>query len=154
MRAYHKTVRARAFIDGSALNNPGAAGLAVRIEDEQGRLLLELCEPIGRATNNFAEYYSLLRCLQEAKRMGITELDIYTDLELIVKQWSGVYKVNERLRPLYSEAKRIAQEIGQVRIHHAKAESEWVEIIQYVDALCRKAAEHVQKVGRDDEDWI
>lgn len=137
-------MKASAYIDGASLSNPGYAGLAVLLFDAEGRLLLSLCEPIGKQTNNFAEYYALLRCLHEAVRLGISHLDIYTDSELIAKQWTGEYKVqSENLKPLYWEAKELAQRIGTVVVHHTKAQSdEWIKL---VDKMSQRAAEHIQK---------
>ncbi|MFN3691169.1 MAG: ribonuclease HI family protein, partial [Fimbriimonadales bacterium] len=103
-------MEAVAYVDGASLANPGSAALAVRLYDMQGRLLQSICEPIGKQTNNFAEYYALLRCLQEAHQKGITRLTIYTDSELLVKQWSGDYRVlSDNLKPLYREAQEFRE---------------------------------------------
>lgn len=143
----HKSMQAVAYIDGSSLQNPGYAALAVRIYDAQGRLLHSLCEPIGKQTNNFAEYYALLRCLQEALQLGVQHLTVYTDAELLSKQWTGEYQVRaENLRPLYNEAKQYAALIGSVQIVWVRPSED--KRAQLVNKLAQEAAEHVQRFGQ------
>jgi ribonuclease HI len=146
-------MEAVAYIDGASLANPGDAALAVRIYDMQGQLLKSICEPIGKQTNNFAEYYALLRCLQEAHAMGIQRLTIHTDSELIQKQWIGEYAVrSENLRPLYNEAREYEQGGMQVKIiRKALAEDSRLPI---VDRMAREAAQHVQRFRPRQEDRI
>ena len=52
-------------------------------------------ETIGVATNNVAEYRALLRGIELAREHGATELEIYGDSELVVKQVRGEYKVKD-----------------------------------------------------------
>ncbi len=137
-------MEAVAYVDGASLANPGYAALAVRLYDTQGRLLQSICEPIGKQTNNFAEYYALLRCLQEAYQMGITRLTIYTDSELLVKQWNREYKVHsDNLRPLYQEAQGFRDRFERLEILHARKDS--LDLAKVVDRMAREAAKHVQQ---------
>ena len=137
-------MEAVAYVDGASLLNPGCAALAVRLYDTQGRLLQSICEPIGKQTNNFAEYYALLRCLQEAYQMGITRLTIYTDSELLAKQWTGEYKVHsDNLRPLYQEAQGFRERFERLEILHARKDS--LDLAKVVDRMAREAAKHVQQ---------
>ena len=55
-------------------------------------------EAIGRATNNVAEYSGLVAGLAKAAEVGVRELEVVSDSELLVKQMRGEYKVkNEAL---------------------------------------------------------
>lgn len=137
-------MEAVAYVDGASLANPGCAALAVRLYDTQGRLLQSICEPIGKQTNNFAEYYALLRCLQEAYQMGITHLTIYTDSELLVKQWIREYEVrSDNLRPLYQEAQEFRERFKPLKILYARKDS--LNLAKVVDRMAREAAKHVQQ---------
>jgi ribonuclease HI/uncharacterized protein (DUF433 family) len=85
------------YIDGASRGNPGPAGIGIAIYDEKGRLVDELCEYIGRATNNVAEYRALSVALEKARALGAKELTIYSDCELLVKQMAGEYRVKDRV---------------------------------------------------------
>jgi ribonuclease HI len=73
-------------------------------------------EPIGVATNNVAEYRALLAGLARAAEAGVSELEVVSDSELLVRQMTGQYRVkNSALRELSLEAARLARQIGRVR---------------------------------------
>lgn len=109
--------RVRLYTDGSSIGNPGAAGLAYIITDESGNTLAAGREPLGTATNNQAEYRALLRGLEAARRLGASEIEWFSDSELLVKQWQGTYKVKDAtLRGLMQQARQLAQGL-QVRPH-------------------------------------
>jgi ribonuclease HI len=98
-------VRLVVHVDGGARGNPGPAAAASVISTPSGEVLDEHAEPIGRATNNVAEYRALLLGLQRARELGASEVEIVGDSELIARQVRGVYKVkHEAMRPLHREA--------------------------------------------------
>lgn len=73
-------------------------------------------ETIGVATNNVAEYRALVAGLAKAAELAVSELEVVSDSELLVKQMTGVYRVkNAALRELSLEAARQARRIGAVR---------------------------------------
>lgn len=62
-----------------------------------------------------AEYRALLAGLERARTLGVTELHVVSDSELLVRQMRGEYRVRDaKLRPLSAEAHRLARAIGQV----------------------------------------
>jgi ribonuclease HI len=92
-------------VDGGARGNPGPAAIGVVITDPDGRLVDELAERIGVATNNVAEYRALLRGLRYAAELGAREVQVINDSELVARQLTGEYKVKHpAMRPLYEEA--------------------------------------------------
>lgn len=112
-----------AWIDGGARGNPGPAGYGVRIEDEDGNLVVELHAGLGIATNNVAEYNGLLAALRYAVEHGHTRVRIRADSELLVKQMRGEYRVkNEGLKPLFLEACSLIRRIGDVTFTHVPRE--------------------------------
>ncbi len=109
-------MKARLFTDGGARGNPGPAASAYVLEAEDGVTLDARGEAIGVATNNVAEYRALIAGLEKALELGVTELEVVSDSELLVKQMLGEYKVKNRgLVPLSLEAAELARRIGRVR---------------------------------------
>jgi ribonuclease HI len=109
-------VRATLFTDGGARGNPGPAAAAYVLEAEDGTVLDARGDPIGIATNNVAEYRALVAGLAKAVELGVGELEVVSDSELLVKQMNGEYRVkNAALIDLSLEAARLAREIGTVR---------------------------------------
>jgi len=108
-------VKARLFTDGGARGNPGPAAAAFVLEADNGAVLAAHGEAIGVATNNVAEYRALVAGLARAAELGVDELEVVSDSELLVKQMRGEYRVkNAALRELSVEAARLARRIGSV----------------------------------------
>ena len=108
-------MKARLSTDGGARGNPGPAAYGYVLEAEDGTVLDARGEAIGVATNNVAEYRALVAGLERALDLGITELAVISDSELVVKQMRGEYKVkNAALRELSVEAASLARRIGKV----------------------------------------
>ena len=81
------------YFDGAARSDGAGAG-AVFISPEKHVLtysfiLTQLC------SNNMAEYQALILGLQMAFRMGIKDLDIYGDSQLVIKQLLEEYEVKK-----------------------------------------------------------
>jgi ribonuclease HI len=109
-------VKARLLTDGGARGNPGPAAFAYVLETEDGTVLAAHGEAIGVATNNVAEYRALVEGLRKAAEVGIDELEVVSDSELLVHQMRGEWKVkNDALRLLWDEAQDLAGRIGKVR---------------------------------------
>ena len=112
-----------AYCDGGSRGNPGPAGFGVYIQDENGAVVAELSEYLGRKTNNFAEYSGLLAALQFAIDNNHPSLKVISDSELMVKQIKGQYRVNSPdLRPLFDEAKRRIARLQAFQAQHVLRE--------------------------------
>jgi ribonuclease HI len=108
-------VKARLSTDGGARGNPGPAAFGYVLESEDGHVLDARGEAIGIATNNVAEYRALVAGLAKGLEVGVDELEVVSDSELLVRQMTGVYRVkNAALRELSIEAARLARQIGKV----------------------------------------
>jgi ribonuclease HI len=115
--------KARLWTDGGARGNPGPAAYAFVLEAEDGTVLEARGESIGIATNNFAEYSALVAGLKRAAEAGVSELEVLSDSELMVKQMRGEYRVkNKDLQTLFLEASRAAREVGRVSYEHVRRE--------------------------------
>jgi probable phosphoglycerate mutase len=108
-------VTARLSTDGGARGNPGPAAYGYVLEAEDGTVLDARGEAIGVATNNVAEYRALVAGLAKAVELGLDELEVVSDSELLVKQMRGEYKVkNAALQELNAAAEALARRVGRV----------------------------------------
>ena len=108
-------MKARLSTDGGARGNPGPAAYGYVLEAEDGTVLAAHGERIGVATNNVAEYSALIAGLEKALELGVDEVEVVSDSELMVKQMRGEYRVkNEALQELWSQAGRLARQVGSV----------------------------------------
>ena len=109
-------MKARLFTDGGARGNPGPAAYGYVLESDDGHVLDARGEAIGIATNNVAEYSALVAGLLKAVELGVDELEVISDSELLVKQMRGEYKVKSLgLRLLWEEASGLADRIRSIR---------------------------------------
>ena len=116
-------MKAKLSTDGGARGNPGPAAYGYVLEAEDGTVLDARGETIGVATNNVAEYRALIAGLEKAIELGIDELEVVSDSELLVKQMQGEYRVkNEALRELNDEANSLERKLGRVRYKAVRRE--------------------------------
>jgi len=107
------------YTDGASRGNPGDAGIGVVVAAEDGTILREIGEYIGKTTNNVAEYSALIRGLREAIDLGADAINISTDSQLMAFQLTGIYKVKSpNLKPFYQEAINLLQRFRKVSISH------------------------------------
>ena len=86
------------------------------LEAEDGTVLAAHGEAIGVATNNVAEYRALVDGLRRAVEVGVDELEVVSDSELVVHQMRGEWKIKkDTLRALWEEAQDVAAGIRRVR---------------------------------------
>lgn len=118
-------LNAKLYTDGGARGNPGPAGIGAVLLPGVGADFApqKLRRYIGTATNNQAEYQALLAGLEMAAAAGVTELRVFLDSELIVKQLGGQYKVkNADLKPLFAEVLRRTNWFRKISWHHIPRE--------------------------------
>ena len=116
-------MKARLSTDGGARGNPGPAAYGYVLEAEDGTVLDAQGKAIGVATNNVAEYRALLAGLERALELGVDELEVVSDSELLVKQMTGEYRVkNEALRDLSLDAAHLARRLGRVSYRAVRRE--------------------------------
>jgi probable phosphoglycerate mutase len=108
-------VKARLSTDGGARGNPGPAAYAYVLEADDGTVLAAHGEVIGVATNNVAEYRALVEGLRKAVEVGVDELEVVSDSELLVHQMRGEWKVkNEALKLLWVDAQELADKLRKI----------------------------------------
>ena len=133
--------RATIAVDGASKGNPGPAGIGVVIYDETGKVLKEISEYIGDATNNIAEYTALIRGLSEALDMGVSHVAINTDSELMARQVGGRYRVkNEGLLPLFESVLDLMGKFKTASVNHVTRDKN-----KQADKLASKATASVEQ---------
>jgi len=102
--------------DGACRGNPGASAIGVIIKSPTGQVVKTICRAIGNMTNNQAEYHAVITALEEALKLGATDLSLNADSELVIKQLSGKYQVkNAGLAPLYAKVKILESKFKNVK---------------------------------------
>ncbi len=106
-------VGVRGFFDGASRGNPGDAGAGALLTDAAGGVIWSCARPLGRRTNNEAEYDALIMLLEEVHSRGLRGVAIHGDSSLVVNQVNGAWKITEpRLRPLAERALELMNETG------------------------------------------
>jgi ribonuclease HI len=121
--------------DGGARGNPGPAAYGAVVRDAQAsKVLAAEGLPIGRATNNVAEYRGLIAGLEMAREIDPTAtLEVRMDSRLVIEQMAGRWKVRHAdLKPLALQA---------ARLRPASVTWTWVprELNKAADALVNRA---------------
>jgi ribonuclease HI len=97
------------FTDGASRGNPGPAGAGVVLKDQEGNILAEKSQFLGRTTNNEAEYRALLLGLSAAREQMKGEDDVLVcllDSELVASQVKGLFKIKApHLKELLTKVK-------------------------------------------------
>ena len=122
-RGTEPIIKAVLFVDGASRGNPGQAGAGVVIDTGGGKVY-RCGEYIGEATNNEAEYRALLLGMQRAEELGVEEMEIRSDSELMVKQMNGHYKVKSpQLQEFYFKAIKMISSFEKVTFGHVPREN-------------------------------
>jgi len=112
-----------AHIDGGSRGNPGPAAAAFILTDAQGRRLAARAFVLGKTTNNVAEYTALLRALEAAGKLGATDVSVFSDSELLVRQLTGLYKVkSDSIRALYEQVNDVRMQFECFAVRHVMRE--------------------------------
>lgn len=112
------------FADGGSRGNPGpSASGFVLVHPDTNKVLVEKGIYLGVTTNNQAEYLALKYGLEEARAMGVKDVDAYMDSLLVVNQLHGTFKVKNRdLWPINEAVKELLTSFRTFRITHVPRE--------------------------------
>ncbi len=122
------------FVDGSSRGNPGPSSGAYLIIDGNGKEIERKGFELGKGTNNRAEYLALLKALERALELGIEEVEIKSDSELLVNQINSLYRVKSRnLLKLYNKVKEESKKFKRFTISHIPREENFL-----ADRLAKK----------------
>ena len=136
----------RGYFDGASRGNPGEAGAGALLLDGGGSPLWTCAVPLGKKTNNEAEYMALLFLLEEADRREIAAA-IAGDSQLVVNQVTGRWKIKEpRLRELAERAIELLKKTGSTL--------EWIprEENTAADRLSNEALDGTKREGKPERE--
>jgi ribonuclease HI len=116
--------RVRVYSDGASRGNPGLAGAgAVLADPATGVVLTRLKRFLGAQTNNVAEYEAVLLGLRGALELGVKEVEVYADSQLMIRQLDGQYAVKAPgIKPLYAQAMALLKQFEKVKLVHIPRE--------------------------------
>ena len=121
--------------DGGSRGNPGPAAYGALVRDARTtKVLATEGLPIGRATNNVAEYRGLIAGLEMARELDPTAaLEVRMDSKLVIEQMAGRWKVK------HADMKTLA--LAAARLRPATVIWTWVprELNKAADALVNRA---------------
>jgi ribonuclease HI len=126
--------------DGGSPQNPGPAAYGFVIETDAGEKITR-SGFLPYATNNVAEYAGVTAAAWFLLKMEKLpeKIEFWSDSELIVRQLSGQYRVNENLHRSYHEAlsaltelrKRASVTVAHFkRVHNAEADELCNEVLR------------------------
>ncbi len=118
------------YTDGGSRGNPGKAGVGVVFCNEKGQIIKKYNEYLGdKLTNNEAEYRAVIIALKKFKALFSkklakeTEVEIRSDSELLVKQLTGKYKVeNPNIQKFFLEIWNLRFDFKKVKFKLIKRE--------------------------------
>ena len=110
------------YCDGASRSNPGNASIGISIQKNNIEID-NISKKIGIASNNVAEYQSLIEALNYCFQNKIDVVEIFLDSKLVVEQMNKNYRVkSENLINLFNDAQKIVSKIPNVKLTHIKRE--------------------------------
>jgi ribonuclease H / adenosylcobalamin/alpha-ribazole phosphatase len=107
------------YFDGASRGNPGPAAWGAWSPAGYSRSGF-----LGRTTNNVAEWNAFLGALDLAIEAGAADVEIRADSELVIRQFSGEYKMKApHLAPFLGEARRRAARFASLVVVHVPREA-------------------------------
>ena len=110
------------YTDGGSRGNPGISGFGVAIYDDKKQVIEKLSRFLGVKTNNEAEYLGMIEAITWVRDhlSKISEVNFYSDSQLLVRQILGKYKVKaENIKPLHHIITSLLSEISSPYHFHA-----------------------------------
>ena len=147
--------------DGGSRGNPGPAGYgSVVWTADRETVLAESKQSIGIATNNVAEYRGLIAGLEEAAKVGATDVGVRMDSKLVVEQMSGRWKVKHPdLRVLIEQATAVAKRFDSIdyawipRAENSHADRLANEAMDAAAELVKPASGEAEKASTSSPGW-
>jgi ribonuclease H / adenosylcobalamin/alpha-ribazole phosphatase len=129
--------------DGGSRGNPGVAGYGALVRDAHtGRVLVERAAPLGKQSNNVAEYQGLIAGLGAAVEVAPgASVEVKMDSKLVIEQMAGRWKVK------HEDMRRLSLEAGALvrRIRAAGGSVTWT----WIPRERNKAADKLSNDGMD-----
>ena len=112
----------RIYIEGHCTPNPGDSGIGIVFMNSKNVEILRAQKFIGLSTCPKATYNALICALELAMLRGFRNVQVFSNLELIVNQMKGHYKVKE-LGELYRSASNLTKNFLYIDISYINKKS-------------------------------
>ena len=111
------------FADGASRYTRNLASAAWVVYSPTDELLSSGGVYLGPATNNVAEYRAIVGLLTEAISLGITQLIVYLDSQLVVHQLNRIYSIRDpTLLRLYLRVRFLERQFDFIQFQHISRE--------------------------------
>ena len=118
-----KIQQLKMYADGGSRGNPGPSASGFVLLDKNDNVVVDKGVYLGVTTNNQAEYTALKLGLEEALKLGATEIDVFMDSLLVINQMKGVFKIRNRdLWPIHDAIKTLATKFKHISFTHVPRE--------------------------------
>lgn len=120
------------FFDGACQGNPGPIGIGVSIFDDKREIALG-AGPVSHGTNNEAEYLAVIKLLESAISIGIKDIVVTGDSQLIINQINGKWQAGEKFKDMLSKVHSLSAQFNNIKF-------EWIarEKNKRADALSKR----------------
>jgi ribonuclease HI len=111
------------YTDGGSRGNPGQAAIGFLIYNHRKIILEQHQECIGIETNNYAEYYAIIKALTAVKKYNPEEVIIYTDSNLAYNQINGFWKIkDEEIKKMVFQVRKEIMNFKKFKIFYIPRE--------------------------------
>jgi ribonuclease HI len=116
------------YTDGGSRGNPGPSAIGVLFCNQKGEIIKSYSQYLGdNLTNNEAEYQAIIFALQKLKLLfgrklaKMTEVELRSDSELLIKQLTGQYKILEpNIQSLFLKIWNLKTDFKKVQFKQVK----------------------------------
>ncbi|HED03343.1 MAG TPA: ribonuclease HI family protein [Candidatus Fraserbacteria bacterium] len=112
--------------DGASHGNPGEAAVGIVLTDGQANVVEEISRPIGRTTNNVAEYQALIEAARAVLPYRPERAIFFTDSQLLANQINGLYRLRRpHLAKLNRAARELLDRLPRWQVRYVERSANW-----------------------------
>lgn len=138
-----KTTKAIGYCDGGSRGNPGPSAAGFIFINKDQRAIAEGGKYLGVTSNPVAEYSALQLALEEALRIGIKELYMRLDSQVLVDQLNSTgsaAKPSKETGVIYKKIKTLSKKFSKITFSHVRREQNTL-----ADGIVNKILDQAQK---------
>jgi len=131
------------FTDGRAEPNPGLGTYGYVVYEDGRRTHSEHGLAGEEVSNNYAEYFCLIKALERLEARRYEEITVFSDSTLLVNQMAGRWKFKSGTYvEKYLRARELARRFSKLRFEWIPREKNWE-----ADELTNIAFAHQRRIG-------
>ncbi len=107
------------YVDGAAKGEPGEAGIGIAVTDQNGVVIDEVSQLIGRATTEVAEYRALIEAARHVGSYDADSVIFFTDNQRVANYVNRVFETREpHIKRLIEIALGLLNRIPRWRVNY------------------------------------